>query len=97
MTEVSLKRAPYLLPHRRNVFSFRLVFQQSGKLSEDHQVGAENYGCAFTGDTKPVNKTSNSGRFCYPNWIVSSKQPNFKDRGVSFELLIGRIADLPQN
>ncbi len=54
MTEVSLKRAPYLLPHRRNVFSFRLVFQQSGKLSENHQVGAENYGCAFTGDAKPV-------------------------------------------
>ena len=51
---VSLKGPPCLLPHRCNVFSFCLGFQQSGKLSENHQVGAENYGCAFIGDAKPV-------------------------------------------
>ena len=38
-----------------------------------------------------------AGDLTHDAMIVSSKQPNFKDRGVSFELLIGRIADLLQN
>ena len=37
-----------------------------------------------------------AGDLTHDAMIVSSKQPNFKDRGVSFELLIGRIADLLQ-
>lgn len=37
-----------------------------------------------------------AGELTHDAMIVSSKQPNFKDRGVSFELLIGRIADLLQ-
>ena len=38
-----------------------------------------------------------AGDLTHDAMIVSSKQPNFKERGVSFELLIGRIADLLQD
>lgn len=38
-----------------------------------------------------------AGELTHDAMIVSSKQPNFMDRGVSFELLIGRIAALLQN
>ncbi|WP_139651730.1 PfkB family carbohydrate kinase [Raoultibacter phocaeensis] len=35
-----------------------------------------------------------AGDFVHDAMIVSSKQPDFKERGVSFELIIGKIADL---
>lgn len=38
-----------------------------------------------------------AGELTHDAMIVSSKQPNFKDRGVSFEPLLGRIADLLQD
>lgn len=35
-----------------------------------------------------------AGDFVHDAMIVSSKQPDFKERGVSFELIIGKVADL---
>lgn len=35
-----------------------------------------------------------AGDFVHDAMIVSAKQPDFKERGVSFELIIGKIADL---
>lgn len=35
-----------------------------------------------------------AGDFVHDAMIVSTKQPDFKERGVSFELIIGKIADL---
>ena len=35
-----------------------------------------------------------AGDFVHDAMIVSSKQPEFRDRGVSFETLLGRVADL---
>ncbi|BDE95142.1 PfkB family carbohydrate kinase [Raoultibacter timonensis] len=35
-----------------------------------------------------------AGNFVHDAMIVSAKQPDFKERGVSFELIIGKIADL---
>lgn len=35
-----------------------------------------------------------AGGFVHDAMIVSAKQPDFKERGVSFELIIGKIADL---
>lgn len=35
-----------------------------------------------------------AGDFTYDAMIVSAKQPNFQERGVSFELLLGKVSDL---
>ena len=35
-----------------------------------------------------------AGDFVHDAMIVSSKQPNFQDRGVSFELLLGKVTAL---
>lgn len=35
-----------------------------------------------------------AGDFTHDAMIVSAKQPNFQERGVSFELLLGQVADL---
>ena len=35
-----------------------------------------------------------AGDFTHDAMIVSAKQPNFQERGVSFELLLGRVSDL---
>jgi pyridoxine kinase len=35
-----------------------------------------------------------AGNFTHDAMIVSAKQPNFKERGVSFELILGQVTDL---
>lgn len=41
-----------------------------------------------------VDSAAFAGDFVHDAMIVSSKQPNFRDRGVSFELLLGKVAEL---
>ena len=41
-----------------------------------------------------VEAAAFAGDFVHDAMIVSAKQPSFKERGVSFELLIGKVSDL---
>ncbi len=41
-----------------------------------------------------VESVAFAGNFVHDAMIVSAKQPNFMDRGVSFELLLGKVSDL---
>lgn len=41
-----------------------------------------------------VEATAFAGDFVHDAMIVSADQPNFKDRGVSFELLLGKVSEL---
>ncbi len=41
-----------------------------------------------------VESVAFAGDFVHDAMIVSAKQPNFKDRGVSFELLLGKASEL---
>lgn len=43
-----------------------------------------------------VDAAAFAGDFVHDAMIVSSKQPNFRDRGVSFELILGKVSDLLQ-
>lgn len=41
-----------------------------------------------------VDGAAFAGDFVHDAMIVSSKQPHFEERGVSFELLLGKVSDM---